>query len=181
MSDEQVKEWICELIEGEGYAYGYLKLTVCLRRRYGLVINKKKVYRLCKELRLLRPQRKIRPKHPKRLARNREVTGPNQLWEADVKYGYVQGVRRFFFVLSLLDVYDRSVVYSYIGLSATAEDAPAALGHAPWKRRLMSESSRPILRTTGHSLLRMYSRLPASTTALSMRGCRAGLRIRTPI
>ena len=48
--DEQIKEWISELIEGEGYAYGYRKLTVCLHRKHGLVINKKKVYRLCKDL-----------------------------------------------------------------------------------------------------------------------------------
>lgn len=110
-------------------------------------VNRSTYYRLCKELRLLRPQRKVKPKHPKRLARNREVTGPNQLWEADVKYGYIQGERRFFFVLSLLDVYDRSVVYSHIGLSATAEDAAAALGHALWNRRLTGDVSKPVLRT----------------------------------
>jgi len=57
---------------------------------------------------LLRPQRKVRPKHPKRLARNRVATGPNQLWETDVKYGYIEGERRFFFIMSVLDVYDRS-------------------------------------------------------------------------
>lgn len=54
--------------------------------RCGLVINKK-VYRLCKELSLLRPQGKVKPKYPKRLARIRVVTGPNQLWEMDVKSG----------------------------------------------------------------------------------------------
>jgi len=30
VSDEQVKEWICEMIAGDGFAYGYLKLTWCL-------------------------------------------------------------------------------------------------------------------------------------------------------
>jgi len=64
-----------------------------------MVINKKKVYRLCKELNLLKPQRKLKPRHPKKLSRNREITGPNQLWEADIKYGYVYGEDRFFFVL----------------------------------------------------------------------------------
>jgi len=62
VSDNEVSEWICELIEGEGYAYGYPKLTVCLRKRYSLVINKKKVYRLCKELGVLRPHRMVKPK-----------------------------------------------------------------------------------------------------------------------
>ncbi|WP_091585204.1 IS3 family transposase [Alteribacillus bidgolensis] len=46
MSDEQIKEWLLEEIEREAFAYGYRKLTVILRRHYGLIINKKKVYRL---------------------------------------------------------------------------------------------------------------------------------------
>jgi len=42
VSDEQIKEWLMEGMEGEAYAYGYRKLTVFLRRTYGLCINKKK-------------------------------------------------------------------------------------------------------------------------------------------
>ncbi|MEW6275572.1 MAG: transposase [Bacillota bacterium] len=38
---------MCELITAEGFAYGYLKLTHCLRRKFHLIINKKKVYRRC--------------------------------------------------------------------------------------------------------------------------------------
>ena len=91
VSNEQVKEWLCELITAEGFAYGYLKLTHSLRRNFNLVINKKKVYRLCKELDILRPQRKIKRKHPRRLARNRVITASNQLWEVDVMYGYMPG------------------------------------------------------------------------------------------
>ncbi|MFC6457962.1 IS3 family transposase [Paenibacillus vulneris] len=34
-----------ELIAGEESTYGYRKLTVCLKRQFGLIINKKKVYR----------------------------------------------------------------------------------------------------------------------------------------
>jgi putative transposase len=44
--NEQIKEWLCELISDEGEAYGYRKLTHALRRNYCPVINKKKVYRL---------------------------------------------------------------------------------------------------------------------------------------
>lgn len=47
-ADAVVKEKLLEIIEAEGAYYGYHKLTVCLRRRYGLLVNKKKVYRLCK-------------------------------------------------------------------------------------------------------------------------------------
>ncbi|MCA1319704.1 IS3 family transposase [Bacillus tianshenii] len=67
------------LIEGETEIYGYRKLTKALNRKYKLIINKKKVYRLCKELDILMPQREKKQKHPRRLAKNRKITGPNQL------------------------------------------------------------------------------------------------------
>ena len=57
--DGKIQEWICELIAGDGFPYGYRKLTVCLNEDYSLRINQKKVYRLCKELGILRPQRKL--------------------------------------------------------------------------------------------------------------------------
>lgn len=47
--DGQIKEWICDLIEGDAFVYGYRKLTVALKQEYSLIINKKKVYRLCKK------------------------------------------------------------------------------------------------------------------------------------
>jgi transposase-like protein len=43
VSDEQICEWLMEFLAGEGASYGYRKLTVLLRRRHGLRINKKKV------------------------------------------------------------------------------------------------------------------------------------------
>ena len=48
--DEQIKERLLELVAGDGFPYGYKKLTVCLNEDYMLIINHKKVYRLCKEL-----------------------------------------------------------------------------------------------------------------------------------
>jgi len=74
------------LIAGDGFPYGYKKLTIHLKEDYGLIINHKKVYRLCKELNILRPQRKINPLRPKKLAKREKVTAPNQQWQADVKY-----------------------------------------------------------------------------------------------
>ncbi|SHD76853.1 hypothetical protein [Schnuerera ultunensis] len=71
-----------------------------LRRKFNLIINKKKVYRLCKELEVLRPQRKIKPKFPRKIAINREITTSNSLWEVDVKYGYIHGEDRFFYIAS---------------------------------------------------------------------------------
>ena len=53
------------------------------------------------------PQRKLRGKRPKKLAKKVSVGGPNQLWQVNVKYGYISGADRFFFWLSAIDVYIR--------------------------------------------------------------------------
>ncbi|AFV11629.1 hypothetical protein Tph_c14200 [Thermacetogenium phaeum DSM 12270] len=133
---------MCELITAEGFAYGYLKLTHCLRRKFHLIINKKKVYRLCKELDILRPQRKIKRKHPRRLARNRVITASNQLWEADLKYGYIAGEDRFFFIMPIIDVFDRCIVAYHIGLSCEAKDARVmSLPAMPKRMQRLSTSS----------------------------------------
>jgi putative transposase len=147
VSDEQIKEYLLEEIEGDGFNYGYRKLTKLLRRKYNLIINKKKVYRLCKELDILRPQRQKRGTYPRKLARNRIITGSNQLWEMDIKYGYIEGEDRFFFVLSIIDVYDRSIVAYYIGLSCTGKNAVQVVNQALLKRKQFNELGKPVIRT----------------------------------
>lgn len=145
--DEQIKEWLCELISDEGVAYGYKKLTYALYRNYSLVINKKKVYRLCKELDILRPQRKLKNKHPRRMARNRVITASNQLWETDLKYGYISGEGRYFYVMSVIDVFDRSIIDYHIGLSCDGSDAARILKNSLFKRQLYDKIDKPVIRS----------------------------------
>ena len=147
ISDEQIKEWLCELVYGDGFPYGYKKLTTALNDDYGLVINHKKVYRLCKELDILKPQRLCRPRYPKRLAQRIEVNGSNQLWEMDIKYGYIYGEGRFFFQLSLIDVFDRCVINYHLGLTCTAKDACRVLRNALKKRGITHGMIMPRIRT----------------------------------
>ena len=104
-----------------------------------MVINNKKVYRLCKELKLLKPQRKRKNKHPRRLVRKHEITGPNQLWAMDIKYGYVAGEGRFFFIMSILDLFDRVVIDYHTGLACTGMDAAFILARAHAKRNPASD------------------------------------------
>jgi putative transposase len=147
VSDEQIKEWIMETITGDGYSYGYVKLTHHLRQVYSLVINKKRVYRLCKELDILKPQRERKSIYPRKLARNRDITAPNQLWEVDIKYGYITGEDRFFYVLSYLDVFDRQIVGYHIGLRCEAKHATQVLQEALWKRQVFSSAEKPVIRS----------------------------------
>jgi putative transposase len=149
VSDEQICEWLMEFLAGEGANYGYRKLTVLLKRRHQLVINKKKVYRLCKRLEVLRPQRKLKMKHPRRLANNRVITGSNQLWETDIKYGWIAGERRFFFIMCMLDVFDRAVISYHLGLTCEAKHLVQITQEALMKRQLFDKpkTEKPFIRS----------------------------------
>ncbi|KYH35300.1 hypothetical protein CLTEP_07040 [Clostridium tepidiprofundi DSM 19306] len=83
-------------VEGEAIAYGYIKLKHHIKREHGVIVNHKKMHRLCKELDILRLQREIKEKTKKHIAVNRTITGSNQLWEMDLKYGYIHGKDIFF-------------------------------------------------------------------------------------
>jgi len=149
--DNTIKDLIKDIIAGDGFPYGYKKINVTLQEDYQLIINHKKTYRLCKELNVLRPQRKIYPFRPRKLAKREKVTAPNQHWQMDLKYGYIAGMDRFFFQLSLIDVYDRSVIDYHLGLSAKAKDACAVLINSLKKRGLKPGMKLPIIRTDNGS------------------------------
>jgi len=147
VSDEQIKEWLTEFVLGEEGGYGYRKLTKCLQQQKKLFINKKKVYRLCKELKILKKQREVKSKHPRKLARNRTITSVNQLWEIDIKYGYIAGENRFFYLMCLIDVYDRVIVDYHIGLTCEGKHAAHIVERALWKRKLTNSLMRPVIRS----------------------------------
>lgn len=147
VSDEQICEWLMELLAGESEAYGYRKLTLLLRRIHNLVINKKKVYRLCKIMNVLRPQRKLLVKYPRVLANNRIITGSNQLWETDIKYGWIDGEHRFFFIMCIIDVFDRAIIAYHIGLTCEAKHLVQITQEALRKRMLISEEDKPVIRS----------------------------------
>src|SRR5690606_35981035 len=46
VSDNTIKNYLRELIDGDGYPYGYKKLNKCLQEEYELIINHKKTYLL---------------------------------------------------------------------------------------------------------------------------------------
>jgi putative transposase len=162
MADTEIKKCLIKLIEGDGFYYGYRKLTWALRRGFNLVINKKKVYRLCKELNALRPERKRRAKYPRRPAKKLVVTGPNQLWETDIKYGYVGGEDRFFQIASIIDVYDRVVVGMHIGLECVGRDVVRMLRKALESRGI-----------SGKGLILRSDNGPQFKSSLTQKACRA--------
>lgn len=108
---------------------GYRKLHYYLKRNEGFIVNHKKLYRLCKENNLLLP-RIIKNKFPRKISINRKVTKPNQVWEFDIKYGYIHRENRHFFILVYIDIFSRMVMGAYIGLTCKAHNLAATLSFA---------------------------------------------------
>jgi len=146
ISDEQLQEWLMELIAGEEHIYGYKMLAECLRTQYHMIINNKKVYRLCKKLDILQPQRRKIIHYPRRLARNHTITGPNQLWELDIKYGYVTGLDHFFYIADMIDVFDRNLVGYYVGSSCKVKHV-CNMVEVALAARIQPGQANPIIRT----------------------------------
>ena len=120
---------ICDEFE----TYGYRRVGAELRHR-GLVVNAKKIRRLMRE-HALNPKRRRRfvattdsdhnyPIFPN-LATNMTLTGPNQLWVADITY--VAIMTGFVYLAVILDAWSRRVVGYAISRSIDARLAAAAL------------------------------------------------------
>lgn len=89
-------------------------------RDYSIIVNHKKIYRICKENGLLLPKRKKNKKRNKRICENRKINAPKQLWQFDIKYGYVHGENKHFFLLAIIDVFSKKIINYHIGYSCKA-------------------------------------------------------------
>ena len=110
-----------------------------------MTVNHKKIYRLCKENQLLL-KRKKKIKQIKKLASNQIVTGPNQLWQFDIKYGYIHGENRHFYFLAFVDVFTKKVMGYHLGHFCKASDLKLTL-KAALNHLTEEEQSKLILRS----------------------------------
>ena len=123
VTNQEVIEQIEELLVQEFVDYGYVKVTHWLRNEKNYVINKKKVYRLMKEHKLLNAKRIVNRRSRKWV--EDLVPQPEQIFEhleVDIKYIYVHGKRRNAMQLTVIDVLSRWVMGYQIGWSMTNVD-----------------------------------------------------------
>ena len=121
---------------------GVKKLVYYLRDDYGFIVNHKKLYRLCKEEELLLPRKKKLKKNFKRLsASNHVVTEPLRVWQFDIKYGWVHGESRFFYLLGFIDVFSREIIDFYIGLNCKGESLVNLLDSAIKKAGIVNTTN----------------------------------------
>jgi len=124
VSDEVIKEYLIKFREQKEFCNegGCKIIPHYFKRDYAIIINHKKVYRLCKELNILLPKKKKTSKFKRRISENRRVNAPNQLYQFDIKYGYIHGENRHFYLLAFLDVFTKEVVGYHIGRTCTGKD-----------------------------------------------------------
>ena len=65
----------------------------------------------------------------------------------DLKYGYIDGTDQFFFQMSIIDVFDKTVIDYHLGLSCKAKDTYRVLKTALNKRKLNKGMNLPKIRT----------------------------------
>lgn len=110
VSNNFVVEEIKVILSGEFVNYGYDKTTEMLRRMQ-YVINEKKVYRLMNENNLLLGK-VIKTKGKRKWVEHRKIkaTRPMEYLCLDIKYVWVEGEKRNYYLLTILDVYSRKVL-----------------------------------------------------------------------
>jgi transposase InsO family protein len=111
VSNDEVLSYIRAFLFNEPYsAYGYDQITDQLRLA-GFVINRKKTYRLMDENNLLLGK-VIRCKGQRRWVKYRKITAsrPMEYLCLDIKYVWVHGDHRWYYLLSIMDVYSRKIM-----------------------------------------------------------------------
>ena len=133
---------------------GYHKLVHYLERDYNIFVNHKKLYRICSENHFLLPRKKKNKRHGKKISENRIINGPNQLWQFDIKYGYIHGENRFFFLMAFIDVFYKKVIDFHVGLHCKASDIQVTLDLALEKSG--AETSNLVIRSDNGPQMTSY-------------------------
>lgn len=110
VSNGAVVEEIKTILSGEFVCYGYQKVTQQLKNMQ-YVINHKKVYRLMDESNLLLGK-VIRTSGKRQWVKHRKIQAekPMEYLCLDIKYLWIEGERRHYYLLTILDVYTRKVL-----------------------------------------------------------------------
>lgn len=105
-----VVDKIRAILSGEFVCYGYQKITIQLKRE-DFIINHKKVYRLMDQNSLLLGKT-IKTNGKRQWVKHRKIKAvkPMEYLCLDIKYLWVHGEKRFYYLLTILDVYSRKIL-----------------------------------------------------------------------
>lgn len=125
VANEKVVEWIRELLRHPFICYGYKKVTDWLRQNKGLIINKKKVYRLMKQAHLLLPKKPAN-QSARCFVEVRKMVAerPNEAFQFDIKMYWVTGLG-WVPCLSVIDIFTRQLKAHLLQRSIRQHDVKA--------------------------------------------------------
>jgi len=115
--------------------WGYRRVWAYLRYRKGIIVNRKRVYRLMRENNLLvNSESKLKAKRGKYPYRNKpHATEPNQYWGIDMTKVLV-GACGWVYLVIILDWYSKKLVGYSVRLHSRTEDWMEALNDAVGKQ-----------------------------------------------
>ena len=136
VSDNYIKQLLVELLFvndplNQKFFYktlGSKKISAIFRQKFNIIFNHKKIHRLRKQLNFFRNYH-YHPIHPKNRPKNHHITEPNVYWESYIKFvptKYDEHIP----ILSIIDIFDKSIVGVYIGDSIKAKDFISTLRKA---------------------------------------------------
>ena len=110
VENERVVEEIKVILSGDFVCYGYRKVAVELQEKQ-YVINRKKVYRLMDQSNLLLGK-VIKTQGKRQWVKHRKITAdrPMEYICLDIKYVWVHGEQRHYYLLTVIDVFTRMVL-----------------------------------------------------------------------
>jgi putative transposase len=127
-----------EQVAGQYPKYGTRRMTHQLRRApYGYQLNRKRIQRLMREKKLLRPVKRTKyrttnsqhpyPRYPN-LMKDMEVVRPEQAWVSDITYIHLG--RGFVFLAVIMDVFTRTIRGWNLGRNLDGDLTLSALRNA---------------------------------------------------
>ena len=139
VTGDQLLEEITDLLSGEFVCYGYKKATRHLQRS-GYQINRKKVYHILKDNHLLNHRYNYRSPAKRVVESIVRVRSPNEVWEMDIKYVYIQGENRTVYLFAIIDCFSREVVGKHLGYHCSSRDVKMAMDFAFLERGIQAIS-----------------------------------------
>src|SRR5262249_58646640 len=114
---------------GEKPAYGYRRVTWWLRRKEGLLVNRKRVLRVMRDRSLLVRSQRLPAQRKKEWGRV-EAAQPNQIWQSDMTKIWAGPAVGWAYLVSVIDCCTRGIVGWNLSDRCRTEEALAAVEQA---------------------------------------------------
>jgi putative transposase len=126
--DEALAHKICKIKEEHPF-WGYRRIWAWLRRKDGLEINDKKVYRVMKEKSLLCPRKGLRKVADRQLKAKPKASRPNEYWGTDMTKIYVEK-QGWAYLVVVLDWFSKKIVGVSVAPRSRSQEWLEALNQA---------------------------------------------------